>query len=88
MPDRSQGTYVYTNLVNQMNQRNLKYYDDISTGDMIDKSLVNSYLKDGAHSIKQLSGIYNFLGELAFGEDSYTFQYANAGAMTSTSRRF
>lgn len=88
MPDRSQGTYVYTNLVNQMNQRNLNYYDQISNGDMIDRSIVNSYLKDASHSIRQLSGIYNFLGELAFGEESYSFQYANAGAMTSTSRRF
>lgn len=88
MPDRTQGTYVYTNLVNQTNQRNLNYYDQISNGGMVDKSIVSNYLSDASHSVKQLSGIYNFLGDLAFGEESYKFRYADAGAMTSFSRNF
>ena len=88
MPDRSQGTYVYTNAVNAINQRNLSYYDDISNGDMVNKSIVNNYLQDATWSIRQLSGIYNFLGEMAFGDESYQFKYAQAGDMTSFSRRF
>lgn len=88
MPDRTQGTYVYSNLVNQINQRNLNYYDSLSNGDMVDKNIINNYVQDASHSIKQLSGIYNFLGEFAFGEQSYKFRYADAGSMTSFSRAF
>ena len=88
IPDGSEGTYVYTNLVNQINQRNLQYYDDRSNPGMVDKSLMNNYLNDAKHSLKEMSGIYNFLGELAFKSDGYSFRYANAGAMTSSSRRF
>lgn len=88
IPDGSEGTYVYTNLVNQMNQRNLNYYDNLTNPSMVNKSLANSYLKDATHSLKEISGIYNFLGELAFKDDGYSFRYANAGAMTSTTRRF
>lgn len=71
-----------------MNQRNLNYYDSISNAKMVDKSLANNYLKDASNSMRELSGIYNFLGELAFGEESYSFRYADASSMTSFSRRF
>lgn len=88
LPDKTKGTYVYTNLVNQMNVRNSQYYSDIYDPEMVNKSLVNSFMKDGVYSLKQLSGIYGFLGDFSFGEDSYTMRYADAGAMTSFSRGF
>ena len=88
LPDRSAGTYVYTNLVNQMNQRNLNYYETMKTPYMVNKSIGADYLKDATWSVRELSGIYNFFGDLAFGEDSYTFKYAQAGDVTSFSRRF
>lgn len=70
MPDLSQGTYVYQNLVNQRNVFDSNYYADNFTYDMVDKSIANNYMKDFTGSVRELSGIYNFLGELAFGEDS------------------
>lgn len=88
LPDKSNGTYVYTNLVNQMKARNIQYYNDINDPEFVNKSLINNYVQDGLHSIKQLSGIYGFLGEFAFGEDSFTMRYADAGAMTSFSKGF
>ena len=88
LPDKSKGTYVYTNLVNQTNSRNLQYYQDKFDPIAVNKSVVNSYIKDGVYSAKQLSGIYGFLGDFAFGDDSYSFRYADAGAMTSFSRTF
>lgn len=88
LPDNSEGTYVYTNLVNQMNAANSRYYSQKYDPKVVDKSLAKDFLRDGAYSIGQLSGIYNFLGDLAFGESSYKYRYADAGAMTSFSRNF
>ncbi|MGL4877971.1 hypothetical protein [Paraclostridium dentum] len=88
LPNREESTYVYTNLVNKRNVFNSQYYSDNYDPRMIDKNMANNYMKDVGHSIKQLSGIYNFLGGMAFGEQSYTFEYENAGAMTSFSRHF
>lgn len=88
MPDLSQGTYVYQNLVNQRNVFNSNYYADNYDYKMVDKNLANNYLKDFTGSMRELSGIYNFLGELAFGEESFTFELENANAMTSFSRHF
>ena len=88
LPDKTQGTYVYTNAVNKMNNAYSNYYSQHYDPRMIDKNLAADYLRDSAHSIKQLSGIYNFLGEFAFGETSYKFKYADAGQMTSFSRQF
>lgn len=87
-PDLSQGTYVYQNLVNQRNVFNSNYYADNFDYSMIDKSLANNYIRDFTGSVRELSGIYNFLGEFAFGEDSWTFELENANAMTSFSRHF
>lgn len=88
LPDLTQGTYVYQNLVNQRNVFNSNYYADNYDYKMVDRSLVNNYIKDFSHSVRELSGIYNFLGELAFGEDSWTFELENANNMTSFSRHF
>lgn len=88
MPDKTQGTYVYQNLVNQRNQFNSQYYKSNYDPAMINKSLASDYLKDVNYSMKELSGIYGFLGDFAFGEQSYKFRYENAGQMASFSRHF
>ena len=88
MPDLSQGTYVYQNLVNQRNVFNSNYYADNFDYRMVDKNLAKNYLKDFTGSMRELSGIYNFLGEFAFGEESFSFELENANAMTSFSRHF
>ena len=88
MPNLEESTYVYQNLVNQRKVFNSNYYDDNFDYSMVDKNLANNYLKDFTGSIRELSGIYNFLGGLAFGEDSWTFELENANNMTSFSRRF
>lgn len=87
LPSRDNSTYVYTNLVNERQRFNSEYY---ATNDayMVDKSLVNDYLKDGMYSIGELGGIYNFLKDFTFGNDGYSFRYENAGQMTSFSRHF
>lgn len=87
LPNRDDSTYVYTNLVNQRNQFNSQYYSS-SNAKMVEKSLVKDYLADGAYSIGQLSGIYGFLNDFAFGNDGYSFRYENAGQMASFSRHF
>lgn len=88
MPNRAESTYVYTNLVNQRNQFNSNYYSANYDPRMIDKNLAHDYMKDITYSMGQLSGIYGFLNDFAFGEQSYTFRYENAGQMTSFSRHF
>lgn len=88
MPDRTNSTYVYTNLVNQRNLFNSEHYSSNYDPRMVDKNLANDYLKDVTYSMGQLSGIYGFLNDLAFGEQSYSFRYENAGQMTSFSRHF
>lgn len=85
--DRNNSTYVYTNLVNQRNQFNSNYYSS-SNAKMVNKNLAQDYLADGMYSLGQLSGIYGFLNDFAFGNDGYSFRYENAGQMASFSRHF
>ena len=46
------------------------------------------HLRDAKHSVKQLSGIYGFLADTAFGSDEFTFRYENAGSYTSFTKGF
>ena len=88
-PDSSaEGTYVYTNLVNQYNTRMTDYYEDKFTPGMIDKSIAMDHIRDIKHSVKNLSGIYGFLGDTFFGSDEFTFRYENAGSYTSFTKGF
>ena len=43
---------------------------------------------DAKHSIKNLSGIYGFLGDSFFGENSYTFRYEQAGTYTAFTKPY
>lgn len=87
-PDRNEGVYVYRNLVNEKLRADENYYTDMDTKKMVDKSVMNDYRRDAIYSLKQLTGIYGFLGEKGFGENAYTYRYENAGNMTSFTRGF
>ncbi len=88
-PDSSsEGTYVYNNLINQYNTRMSDYYESKYTHELVDKNIAMDHLRDAKHSIKQLSGIYGFLGDTAFGSDEFTFRYENAGSYMSFTKGF
>lgn len=88
-PDSTnEGTYIYNNLVNEYNNRMQQYYSDKLDPAMVDKNIYRDYMRDAKHSIKNLSGIYGFLGEQAFGSDTFTIRYENAGSYSSFSRGF
>ena len=84
----SEGTYVYNNLINEYNTRIANYYEDQYTPDLVDKSILKDHLRDVKHSVKNLSGIYGFIGDTAFGSDEFTFRYENAGSYTSFTKGF
>lgn len=87
-PERNEGVFVYRNLVNEKLKADENYYTDKDTKRMVDKSIINDYRKDAIYSLKQLTGIYGFLGEKTLGENAYTYRYENAGNMTSFTRSF
>ena len=88
-PDSSsEGTYIYNNLINQYNTRMSDYYESKYTHELVDKNIAMDHLRDAKHSIKQLSGIYGFLGDTAFGSDEFTFRYENAGSYMSFTKGF
>ena len=84
----NEGTYIYNNLVNEYNNYVSQYYSDKLDPAMINTNKYGDYLSDAKHSIKNLSGIYGFIGEQFFGENSYTLRYENAGSYSSFSKGF
>ncbi len=88
-PDSSrEGTYYYNNLINEYNTRVANYYDDQATPQMLDTNVYSDYMRDAKHSLKNLLGIYGFIGEKAFGDGSFTYRYENAGSYMSFSKSF
>ena len=88
-PDSSyEGTYIFNNLVNEYNKFTAQYYSDKLDPRMLNTNKYGDYLADAKHSIKNLSGIYGFVGETFFGEDSYKLRYESAGVYSSFSRSF
>ena len=89
IPDsKNEGTYYYNNMVNEYNKYVDQYYSDKLDPAMINKNPYSDLMADAKHSTKNIIGIYGFLGEQAFGENSYTFRYENAGSYSSFSRGF
>ena len=89
IPDSTnEGTYYYNNMVNEYNKYVDQYYSDKIDPSMINTSVASDLMADAKHSVKQLSGIYGFLGEQFLGENSYTLRYENAGSYSSFSRGF
>ena len=83
-----EGTYIYNNLVNEYNNYLDTYYSNQLDPSMLNTNKYGDYLRDAKHSVKNLSGIYGFLGEQLFGEDSFTLRYENAGSYSSFSKGF
>ena len=83
-----EGTYYYNNMINEYNNYVSNYYSDKLDPSMINRSKASDYLADAKHSVKNLSGIYGFLGDTFFGDDSYTFRYESASSYSSFSRGF
>lgn len=88
LPNMEDGTYTYSNLVSQYNSYTAQYYANKYDPAMISRSLPYDFRRDAMRSGKQLAGMYGFLGESFFGEQSYTYRYENAGQMSSFTRAF
>ena len=88
-PDSTnEGTYYYNNLVNEYNTWMSQYYSDKIDPTMLSTNKFADYARDIKHSAKNLSGIYGFIGEQLFGEDSFTLRYESASSYSSFSRGF
>ena len=88
-PDSTnEGTYYYNNLVNEYNTWMSQYYSNKIDPTMLSTNKFADYGRDIKHSAKNLSGIYGFLGEQFFGEDSFTLRYESASSYSSFSRGF
>ena len=86
MPD--DGVYIYKNLVRNKQKADSQYYENKANPKRIDRSIGLDLLRDAKYSVKQLSGIYGFIGDSLFGSDYKSFRYENAGQMTSFTRGF
>lgn len=84
----SGGAYAYNNPVGNILVNYSNYYEQQNSDLAKRTSLHQDFIDDAKYSIGQLSGIYNFLGEMAFGEQSYSMKLADAGQMYSFSRGF
>lgn len=82
------GVYIYNNPVGNMLVSYSNFYEQQNSDIVKTSSLHEDFIKDAGYSIKQLSGIYGFLGDMAFGEQSYSMKFADAGQMTSFTRGF
>ena len=88
-PDSTnEGTYYYNNMVNEYNTYVGDFYEEKFAARDLNKSINQDLLADAKHSVKNLSGIYGFVGEKVFGDNSYTLRYENAGSYQSFSSEF
>lgn len=89
LPDASsEGNYAYTNLVSARTKFDANYYSSKEDYKYINKSIMSDYKKDIGYSLKQLSGIYGFLGESFIGSNDFSYRYEHAGSMTNFSKDF
>ncbi len=86
MPD--DGVYYYKNLVRNKQVADKQYYENKANPKRIDRSIGLDLMRDAKYSVKQLSGIYGFIGDSLFGSDYKQFRYENAGQMASFTRGF
>lgn len=86
MPD--DGVYYYKNLVKNKQVADKQYYENKANPKRIDRSIGLDLMRDAKYSVKQLSGIYGFIGDSLFGSDYKQFRYENAGQMASFTRGF
>ena len=83
------GALIFNNPVGNM----LKYTSDFYSS-KLDPKMINSnnkandYINDAKFSVSQLSGMYGFLNDFIFGDDSKEFRLEQAGNMYSFTRGF
>lgn len=82
------GVMTYNNPVGNMLANRAQYYSRKEDYIALTTSKHEDYLNDITYSAKQMSGIYSFLGDMAFGEQSYSLRMAQAGDMYSFTRGF
>lgn len=87
-PDRNTGTFIYKNLVNDINKTYENYYSQQEYNTMANRSVLRDYGRDLIHSQKQIHGMYGFLADTLTDDGSYSYRYENASQMTSFSRKF
>lgn len=86
--DNQNGALIYNNPVGNKIVSNDNFYTNKYTTPLLDNSKYNDYANDIGYSLKQLSGMYGFLGDMAFGEKSYEYKLEQAGNMYSFNRGF
>ena len=82
------GAYHYNNPVGNILVSYSNFYEQQNSSIAKTSSLAGDFMADAGYSMSQLSGIYGFLGDMAFGEQSYSMKLADAGSMYSFSRGF
>lgn len=82
------GVMINNNPVGEMISSRADYYSRQEDYVALMTGKHEDYINDVKHSLGQMSGIYNFLGDMAFGEQSYSLRMAQAGDMYSFTRGF
>jgi hypothetical protein len=75
-------------MVNEYNTYVSDFYEEKFAARDLNKSVNQDLLADAKHSVKNLSGIYGFIGEKVLGDNGYTLRYENAGSYQSFSSEF
>lgn len=86
--ERRNGALIFNNPVGNMLKANSDFYSAKYDPNMLNNSKINDYINDLQFSASQLSGIYGFLNDFMFGENSYEYRLEQAGNMYSFSRGF
>lgn len=96
--ERQNGAVIFNNPAGNMLKATSNYYTEKYDPDMlynkrepfelIDDGKIHDFISDAKYSMSQISGMYGFLGDLAFGENSYEYKLEGAGNMYSFNRGF
>ena len=86
--ERQEGALIYNNPVGNLLKHNSDYYTSKYDKNLYNNNKYNDYINDMKYSASQLSGMYGFLGDFMFGEQSYEYKLEQAGNMYSFNRGF
>ena len=86
--ERQNGALIYNNPVGNLIKANSDFYTSKYDTKMLNNSKYNDYINDMKYSMSQLSGMYGFMSDFMFGENSYEYRLEQAGNMYSFSRGF
>lgn len=86
--ENQNGAVIFNNPVGNLLKSNADFYSNKYDPAMLNNSKYNDFMNDFKHSASQISGMYGFLGDFMFGENSYEYRLEQAGDMYSFSRGF